>query len=110
MFGRIPAGLLQIQLDSRHFGQIWSASDHGQIPATVAGCHRIPTAGCCRIPALPGFRKSTIAEFRQSDIKHACKDQEFNFEKQFTVLNPKKKKKKKIIFQKLNKLLWSSQK
>jgi hypothetical protein len=71
-------------------GQIRPASNHGRIlarfgpnlvcrlPATVAECRQIL--------APPGFRQPTIAEFRQSDIKHACKDQEFNFGKRFTVL------------------------
>jgi hypothetical protein len=38
-----------------------------------------------RWPDVAGFRQLTIAGFRQSDIKHACKDQEFNFGKRFTV-------------------------
>jgi hypothetical protein len=33
-----------------------------------------------------GFRRSTIAKFWQSDIKRACKKEEFNFGKRFTVL------------------------
>jgi len=45
----------------------------------------IPAIECCRTPALAGFWQPTIAGFRQSDIKRACKDKEFNFEKQFTV-------------------------
>jgi hypothetical protein len=36
-----PAGSVQIRSDSCHFDQIWPASDHGQIPTTVAGCCRI---------------------------------------------------------------------
>jgi hypothetical protein len=46
----------------------------------------IQVAGCCQIPVPLGFRQPTIAGFWQSDIKHACKDQEFNFGKRFTVL------------------------
>jgi hypothetical protein len=42
-----------------------------------SGTGSIPVAGCCRILALPGFRRPTIAGFRQSNIKHACKDEEF---------------------------------
>jgi hypothetical protein len=67
--------------------------------ATVAGscgvrAVSILVAECCWILVPPGFcigsggtriRRSTIAGFRQSDIKHACKDQEFHFGKRFTV-------------------------
>jgi hypothetical protein len=71
------------------------------------GAVSIPVAGCCRIPAPPGFRQPIIAGFLQSDIKHAYKDQEFNFGKRFTVFKtinrfPKIKKvftvKPKMIF------------
>jgi len=60
---------------------------------------RIPTTGCCLTPGPTGFRRS--------DIKRACKDEEFNFGKRFTVLKivnrfPKIKKaftvKPKMIF------------
>jgi hypothetical protein len=49
------------------------------------GTSCIPVAGCCRIPGPPGFQRLTIAGFRQSNIKRACKDEEFNFRKRFTV-------------------------
>jgi hypothetical protein len=64
-------------------------------------------AKCCRIPVLPEFRRPTNVGFRQSDNKRACKDEEFNFEKRFTVFKtvnrfPKIKKgftvKQKMIF------------
>jgi hypothetical protein len=64
-------------------------------------------ARCCRIPVPPGFQRSTIAGFWQSDIKLACKDEKYNFEKRFTVFKtvnrfPKIKEaftvKPKIIF------------
>jgi hypothetical protein len=80
--------------------------DGGRMSPDSGACS-IPVAGCCRIPVLPGFRRLTTARFRQSDIKCACKDEEFNFEKQFTVLKtvnsfPKIKKcftvKPKMIF------------
>jgi hypothetical protein len=54
----------------------WSDSDAGIIPVTW----------WCRIPVLPIFERPTIAWFDQSDIKHACKDEEYNFGKRFTVL------------------------
>jgi hypothetical protein len=41
----------------------------------------IPVAGCCRILTPPRFRRPTIAEFQQLDIKRACNDEKFNFEK-----------------------------
>jgi hypothetical protein len=50
-----------------------------------SGAGNIPVTGCCRIPVQPGFRRPTIAGFWQSDIKRACKDEEFNFGKRFTV-------------------------
>jgi hypothetical protein len=34
----------------------------------------------------PSFGRLIIAGFVQSDIKRACKDAEYNFEKRFTVL------------------------
>jgi hypothetical protein len=34
---------------------------------------------------LPIFEQPTIAGFDQSDIKRACKDEEYNFGKRFTV-------------------------
>jgi len=55
-------------------------------PATVARCPRIRITGCFRIPALTGFWRPPNLEFRLSDIKRACKDEEFNFEKRFMVL------------------------
>jgi hypothetical protein len=42
-------------------------------------------AGCRRIPGQTVFRWPDDAGFGQSDIKHACKDEEYNFEKRFTV-------------------------
>jgi hypothetical protein len=81
-----------------NFGEhIWS--DPGQIrpesgpPASCddgrmspdSGAGNILVAGCCRIPVQPGFRRSTIVRFRQSDIKRACKEEEFNFRKRFIV-------------------------
>jgi hypothetical protein len=72
-----------------------------------SGAVRVPFTGCCRVLALPRFQQPTIAKFRQSDIKHACKDKEFNFGKRFTIFKtvnrfPKIKEaftvKPKIIF------------
>jgi len=50
-----------------------------------SGTGSILVAGCCRIPVPSGFRQPTITGFQQSDMKRACKDKEFNFEKRFTV-------------------------
>jgi hypothetical protein len=77
----------QIRSNLCHFGQIWPTSDHGQFrpefgpPASGDGGRMSPNSGasnisearCCRISVPPGFR--------QSDIKYACKDEEFNFGK-----------------------------
>jgi hypothetical protein len=49
------------------------------------GIGSILVAGCCRISVPPEFRRPTIAGFRQSNIKRACKNEEFNFGKQFTL-------------------------
>jgi len=80
MFGRIrsdPAGFWQWP-DSWQF---WLDS----------GAGRIPVAGCCRIQAQPGFWRSTIAEFEQPNIKRACKDKEFNFQKLKKLLQSNRK-------------------
>jgi hypothetical protein len=63
-------------------GQIWPASDHGR---NLVHRHSATMIGCRRIPAPHEFQRPTLAGFRQSDIKCACKDEEFNFEKRFTV-------------------------
>jgi hypothetical protein len=59
----------------------------------MTGCHWIPAPAVflwldvAGFRALPRFWRPTIAGFRQLDIKRACKDEEFNFRKRFTVLN-----------------------
>jgi hypothetical protein len=66
--------------DSSHFDQIQPASDHGWIPASFGGnLVRRNSA------TVTGFQRRTLAGFRQSDIKRACKNEEFNFEKRFIV-------------------------
>jgi hypothetical protein len=84
------AGSIKIRPDSGQFGQIRPTSDHGRLPArfgrNLVRQYPATVARCCRIPVPPGFRRPTIARFRQSNIKCACKDEEFNFEKRFTVL------------------------
>jgi hypothetical protein len=95
-FGRIQPNKW---LDPSRFGQIRPASDHGRIPEGIwsaglgdvgqispdSDAGRFSVAGCCRIPASARFQLLTIAGFRQLDIKHACKNEEYNFEKQFTI-------------------------
>jgi len=72
-----PAGLAGIwQYSSWNLVLRWPDSGTGIIPAI----------GCCRTPAPTRFRRPTIDKFWRSDIKHACKDEEFNFGKRFTVL------------------------
>jgi hypothetical protein len=81
-----PAESVQIRPDPDHFSHIRPASNYGRIPAsfgrnlvrwhpaTVVGCHWIPTPSVFRSPDVAEFRQPTIAEFGQSDIKHAYKD------------------------------------
>jgi hypothetical protein len=82
-FGRISAVLARsgqlLTMD-----EIWSAGIWRWWPDLGTGS--ILAIRCCQTPVPTGFRQSTIVEFRQSDIKRACKNEEFNFGKQFTVL------------------------
>lgn len=93
---RIPASKFgQIRSDPGSFGLIQPASEHGQNLAILwpesgssssgegGRCRWIPATGCCMTPVPTGFWRPTITEFRQSDIKCACKYEEFNFEKRF---------------------------
>jgi hypothetical protein len=68
------AGSIQIRPDPGHFGQI-----HQIRPESG------PSASGFRWLDIAGFRQPTITGFQQSDIKCVCKDEEFNFEKRFTV-------------------------
>jgi hypothetical protein len=79
------AGIWQYFCQFRPESGPLASGDGGKMsPDSCAG--RIPTIGCCRTPVPAGFQQSTIAEFRQSDLKRACKDEEFNFGKQFMIL------------------------
>jgi hypothetical protein len=83
--------------------QKWEFCKYRQNPATSGRRCRIPTrkidlirpdysrnlpnpAGCCRTPVLIGFQQLTIAKFWRSNIKRACKDEEFNFGKRLMIL------------------------
>lgn len=96
------AGLLQIRSDPTGLMagsvQIRPASNHSRnstrfrldfsLPKSGDGGRMSPNSNVGRISVTEraGFRRLTIAWLRQSDIKHACKDEEFNFRKRFTIL------------------------
>jgi hypothetical protein len=97
VLARLVVGSIQIRLASDHgrnpeifrpvsigiwYVGIWR---HGQmLPDSSTG--KFLEIGCCRTLGPTGFQRPTMAEFWQSDIKRACKDKEFNFEKWFTIL------------------------
>jgi hypothetical protein len=66
----------------------------GWIPTILARSGRLgrnpaifrPKSGGRHPAPAAWFRRTTIRKFWQSDIKHTCKNEEFNFEKWFTVL------------------------
>lgn len=104
MFGRIPVRSGRIPTRSvgsvAGYVKIRPTFDHGRIPTSfgrnLVRRHPATVAGCgwnvFQWPDVVGFqcrldfRQLTIAGFWQLDIKHACKDQEFNFAKRFMVL------------------------
>jgi hypothetical protein len=89
--GWIPAILAKSgQINGRirllTMAKIWSAdSDDGDLMSPDSSAGRFSVTGCCQILRLTRFQRLIIAEFRQSNIKCAWKDEEFNFEKRFTV-------------------------
>jgi hypothetical protein len=80
-FGWINSGSVQIRAAWPEFGPPMAVFRHRHISDGL-----IPATGCCRTPAPIGFRGLTIAKFWRSNIKHACKEEELNFGKRFTVL------------------------